>query len=52
MPSVLARLAILCLVLIGGVGEADERSLDKGVIINATVDQPWEPCAGASHGAP
>ena len=41
MPSVLARLAILCLVLISGVGQAAERSLDKEVIIKATLDQAW-----------
>ncbi|HEY4080427.1 MAG TPA: SRPBCC domain-containing protein [Burkholderiaceae bacterium] len=41
MPSVLARLACLCLVLISGAGHAAERSLDKEVIIKATLDQAW-----------
>ena len=41
MPSVLARLAILCLVLISGASHAAERSLDKEVIIKATLDQAW-----------
>ena len=41
MIPVLLRLAVLSLALLGSSAQAAERSLDKEVIINATVDQAW-----------